>query len=171
MNRTIKITTASGLVIELADVDQLFAVMPLFMEGVGTATVQIATGEPMQQQPPTAPADLGMLPMDVAPARKRRQPDKCYLTKTELPAMDLLLAHPKGITSADVAKRLGVTHSAAASTLNRIRTHRPYEDTTEPIITRVSNGLYRPTTLGANLTYLVGDRPAVKMNHKIGWGQ
>lgn len=170
-----KIITPSGIVIELADGETIPAhVMKLMMDGA--ATPPAAPPAPAPEVIATGPAFLPLEEFNQATGAPRRrqqqQPDKCYLTKTEFDTMELLLRHPDGITSQRVAQTLGVTHSAASSTLNRIRTSRPYEDTTEPLITRVRNGLFKATALGARLTYLVGDKHASpKMNRKLGWGQ
>jgi hypothetical protein len=165
-----KIITPSGIIIELADGE---TIPSGFMERMmGNGSPATVTRHHWSAEPPT-PDHLPFegLIKETAPTPSRRRPSKCYLTTIEFRAMGVMLDHPDGLTTERLAEILGVTHSAASSTLHRIRTNRPYKDTTEPLVVVVSKHIHKVTKLGARLTYAIADgRSSPRKNRNLGWG-
>ena len=159
-----KITMTSGVVIELSDGESIPAVLiPMI---IGAEPVTVTAAPVMDETPPAGPL---FLPIEELSATE--PPGECYLTKIEMDAMEVLQGHPKGITSGAVAAILGVTPSAASSTINRIRNVRPYRGSVDPLVVRLNGGLFRLTHFGSQLKYLVADgRKAPKLNYELGWG-
>ena len=176
-----KITTRNGHIIEIADGETIPAELMSLIMG-GEPMTSTATVAPVTMAPPPPPTAVDTTPpflpleglRNMTPtAPRRRGPSKCYLSAKEHEVMGVLLEHPNGITSEDVAILLGVTRSAASSTLNRIRVLRPHEKgPTDLLVRRIPGHLYRITELGLELTYGVASpRMTPKRNWDAGWGR
>lgn len=164
-----KITTPDGLVIEISDGETIPAeLMPIL---TGAVTVETVSSNPLPASNSFHPIDEFFQGMKhPTRARHKRQPSKCYLTQREYETISVLLQHPEGITSEDVATLLGVTHSAASSTINRIRNVRGHANHPDLLINRMVGGLFVVSPLGQRLTYIpVSKRQAPALNRQLGW--
>lgn len=174
MNQPIKITTAEGITIELANVDQLSSVMPLLTG----ATVRVDV------PPIPAPAKAEPRPEATAAPRPTRHekdatpahlfdvasdlPDHVFLSERESRVLNVVRAFKDGITTPEVAELLNMTVSQTGLVMWNLRTTRPVKDTTNPLIQKISNGRFRCTDLGATVQVRIDRRPMPR-NRAIHW--
>lgn len=100
----------------------------------------------------------------------RRRPTSVYVTEEEDASVRLLRQHPEGLTAAQIGKVIGKPNNSTAVILWRLRTKRPSNDTTLPLVTKVSNGRHRVTALGSKINLKISGRPNYE-NRKLGWGE
>jgi len=171
MDKIITLTHPDGTVTRLSGVDELPAVMPLIVGGVVTVSVveQVATAPapaPVQQfiegmEVPGTPAAPEASP-------RRSRPKSVYLTDSEADILRVIRRFPDGITTPEIATLLDVQVNHVSAHLWRLRTQRPYADTTDPLVVKVKDKRFRVTPLGVRLKLLVATRPMAH-NHELGW--
>lgn len=149
------------------DITSLIPVLSAFSDRV---TVEIVIA-PVK---PTASSTNGMssapgpeVPETPKPAN-RRKPTSVYVTEEEASSLRLLRQHPEGMTAAQIGKVIGKPTNTTSVILWRLRTKRPSNDTTLPLVAKVSNGRHRVTTLGSNIRLKISGRPNYE-NRKLGW--
>lgn len=179
MDKIITLTHPDGTVTRLSGVEELPAVMPLIVSGVVTVSVvgQVATAPlpvpafvPAQRlvrqfiegmEIPGGPAAPGATP-------RRSRSRSVYLTESEADILRVMRQFPDGITTPEIATLLDVQVNHVSAHLWRLRTQRPYADTTDPLVVKVKDKRFRVTPLGMRLKLLVATRPMAH-NHKLGW--
>ena len=109
------------------------------------------------------------VPETPKPANRRR-PTSVFVTEEEAASVRLLRQHPEGMTAAQIGKAIGKPSNSTAMILWRLRTKRPSNDTTLPLVTKVSNGRHRVTALGSKINLKISGRPNYE-NRKLGWGE
>lgn len=167
-----KITDKNGTVYELDGVEEIRTVLPMLQASgvLAEDEVKVTAAEAVVGHLHSFVKPAPEAPAPEAPAPKRKsRPTSVYLTEEEAQVLRLLRQHSDGLTSTEIAKIIGKPLNATSALLWRLRVHRPYEDTTTPLIIRVSSGKNRVTALGEGLKIMTARRPNYE-NFKLGWG-
>lgn len=177
MDKIITLTYANGTVTELSGVEELTAVMPLIVSGVATVSVRDQVVATAPTAPVVAaPAAAAALPEPTIPGlvvpapttAARGRPRSVYVTENEVNIMRVLRQFPDGISTPDIAHLLDTDGNHTAANMFQLRTKRPYPDTTDPLVVKVSGGRFKATPLGMRLKLIVTDRP-MAANRDLGW--
>jgi hypothetical protein len=91
-----------------------------------------------------------------------------YVTEIEAVVMRVVRQFPEGITSQDIADLLDRDVQQVMSALYRLSSQRPFKDSADRLLVRISGNRVRATALGAKVKLLTSQRPNY-VNPGLGW--
>jgi hypothetical protein len=157
-----KITLPNGVTVELTGVEEITAALPslagLSIPVPSPAPVTVHRPEPITPEPEKA---------ETATASRVR-PKSMYVTEIEAVVMRVVRQFPEGITSQDIADLLDRDVQQVMSALYRLSSQRPFRDSADRLLVRISGNRVRATALGAKVKLLTSQRPNY-VNPGLGW--
>lgn len=167
-----RIIFPNGVTVEINGVEEIAAAMPAVAALANQVPSPVTTLFPMPETitvhrtEPIAPQPEVAEPSPVTINRVR--PKSMYVTDVEAAVMRVVRQFPEGITAQEVADLLDRDFSQVMSALWRIRTQRPFRDSPDALLVKISNNRVRATPMGAKIKILTSQRPNY-VNPDLGW--
>lgn len=179
-----KIEMKNGMIVYLEAGEDISAVLPILQQVNDESehreiSTDILNLRPQPAPEPNKPSILSPAPRILSPEPRvptetpnpknsRSDRSSVFVTEDEARIIRLLRQHPEGMTSRQVADRIGLPLNVTSQIIWRLRTQRPARDTTTPLSVKITAGRHLLTPLGKNLKLLIAARPAYE-NRNIGW--